>query len=582
MRAFDLRDNHLISKTFEKGANACLTEESCFAVLTNSLSTTRTLSTVISDQMSSGIVNPEDIDADSKPSLPSEETKKDPSAVEVFANKIGQNFAPGGDKAGGILNSECIPCGVRIKFPTELDVKKIASDFSKQMAAAMRAWLTRALAQIKQIIDMFSNFDKYNIDLCSLLKFLNDFICIPDLTAMIAALMALLMDVSFELNGIIDGILSLIMPLFAPFLINLMDVLQAYILMVLKPIECIIDSIQNMLGKLDYNVMFKNLEKLDVSLGPKVGKPSVSVSLPILGALIPSAEVQNPAFPDNRKRSLEFNLAPAQKSEYLKQQAEVDQAAKEMEALRKASSSVDASDPAAYKKYKDQETAAKQNYKDKVQNRDLSQIGQLNKNIEEFQMAIKSAFLQLIFFLREVCLKFDAFIASLFDEIKKLLGEYAGGSGLFINFAAKKLAILQIIGFITAVIAAIKRGGLNCDTEEKQIEAFTAILSKEQSLKIETDAEGNIHILEDATGISNAIDALEKARSKPNIAGQTPVQRINSLVELTGDPIIDLDIIQSIDKFATGNKTTLRCSKQVTKEGAEQINSWIEEIKNAE
>jgi hypothetical protein len=500
-------------------------------------------------------------------------------AVKDTANsmitKIGDSLLP---EDGNIFNSDCIPCLDRLFFKEQLDLS--LTNPLDEMLEIMKAWLLRAINQIRNIIDMFKNLDQY-ADLCAFFNFFKDFMCIPDLARILAILAALLMDLSFELNGMIDFALGLIMPFFLPFLTNLLDVLLKYIMLIIKPIECIIDSIQNMLSKLDYNVLFQNIERLNVGFGPKKGEPprpeavgqktsdaigtafghfGVEVKVPVA-----SFNTQDPNFNsgDFRKRRWGFDLTG---TDLLGEEERIRKAEADLEAIRKASLNVDGSDAAAVEKYKEQEKAVRDEYNDAVRDKDMSAIGRANQNIEKFQQSMKGAFLELMTFLREACLKINAIFTSLFDELKKLLGEYAGGSGLYIDFASKKLAILQMIGFIKAIWDAIESGDTGCD-EKEDVDRFLSN-SPQNNYKIWQDDEGNINIEEDMSGISDALEEVAR------------VQGGDSLIEYTGDDVLDTQVSQTMERLTHPASVVLGCQAFTTVSDAEQVNKWVAEVEN--
>lgn len=597
------QDCSIITKAYEKGCHSSFTEASVFAPLTSNLSFIRGMSSNVSKQMDAQnntsskftLKEKEGTAAGITDTAGSVSVNALDQEAESFFAKIGNNFVPDGDapsislkpfsvSTGGIFDSECIPCDLRIKFDGELNLKASLSPIGDQMLQTLENWLYNAISQIMNIIDMFKNLDQY-IDICAFFKFLKEFMCIPDLARMLAALMALMMDISFELGNIIDIVIAFVAPIFAPFLSNLIDILIKYLMAIIEPIECIVDSIQNVISKLDYNVLFQNVKRTDLSMGPKVGappNPQVVVTLPFLGALT----VQDPAAStsDFRPRAVETNLTPLQKAQANSEQARVDKAIKNLEKLRKASGNVDGSNAAAVAKYKEQEKVAVQEYRDALQGRDLSAIGRSNLQIEKFQSTFKSTFLELITFLKEAAFKFNSFVNSIFTEFKKLLNEYVGASGNYLSFAGKKLAILQMIAFIKSIIEFLKRD-LQCNDENEELEVVLDIFAKESSFNVFTDENGDIYIEEDIDGISDLADALGRGKGSfggvskddlPSSAGRD----LRSLLEYTGDDIIDGEISKALENLTIPQKIKIDCRSRVSVEDADKINTWIEELTN--
>lgn len=553
LNPIQFQDCQIIIKTYKKGCHASMTRGAAVAGITSNLNFIRSMSNTFADQMDRSLENSYERQGEERERVSLGDAVKDTAGTMI--SKIGNSLVPDGDITR-IFDSDCIPCGFRLNFWEELEFS--INNPLDEIIAAMKAWLDRALSQIRNIIEMFKNLDLY-ADLCAFFNFFKDFMCLPDLYRILALLAALLMDLSFELNGVIDLALSLIVPLFMPFLTNLLDVLMKYIMLIIKPIECIIDSIQDMLSKLDYNVLFQNIDALKVRFGSKQGEPSrgEEVNVPFFGALT----TQDPAFSgeDYRPRAVEFNLMPGVVTNYVAAEEDrIRKAADNLEAIRKSSANVDGSNAKEIEAYKQKEQAARDEYNDAVRDRNMSAIGKANQNIEKFQKGLKSSFLQLVNWLREACLKIDSIFTSLLDEFKKLLGEFAGGSGLYIDFSFKKLAILQMIAFIKAIVDAI-RGGVDCN-EGEEIDAFLSRLPQDGNFKIWQDEEGNINIEEDVSDV--LADFAEG----------------DSLIEYTGDEVLDANISRVATLLTNPQKVTLGCQALTTFDTAEKVNRWIEEL----
>lgn len=529
------QDCNIIVKTYEKGCHASMTEASVFAPFTSQLDFIQNMSSTISNQIDS--YSTEKINENNDKSFSDFLSK-------LFPDNLDASLSLQGDVEFGLLDSECIPCGLRINFNEELGIKVAITDIGAYMLEVMEAWLNKALSQIRNLIDMFKNLDQY-IDICTFLDFFKNFVCIPDLAKILAVLAALMMDLSFELNAIVDFAISLIVPLFIPFLTNLLDSLMKYVLLIIQPIECIIDSIQNLLSKLDYNVLFKNIPAQVQLLKPN------SIKIPILGALVPEGGVS-------------FDLAPSIRAQREKEQAAVDKAYENLRRLQKASANVDASDTAAYERYKKQESKARQEYQDTVKERDLSEIGETNLKIEQFQTQLKGTILQLVSLLREAVLKFDAWVNSIFEEFKKLLNQYVGGSGLYINFGVKKLAIIQMISLITSIIKLLNKD-ISCNDEDKEIEVLTNSIAKESGFKVFTDENGNVFIEESVDEIDDIADALN-------------IQNPDSLINYTGDKVLDATLSDTVKKLTIPNNVRIKCSLTSSVKDQEQVNQWISEL----
>lgn len=624
----------IISKKFERAAAYAVTEESVFAMMTPLLTTTRiqsqafitqtetseTLSTPTSTQQAltarsatapnAVVLNPLGDEIQS-PNL--RNLDKAQEGDEGFFTRIAGNFFPPEgnlNDLGGAFNSKCIPCGFRLDNWGQLIEATFTSPLGgmSEYLQMWDKWLSEHLKQLMDLINMFTNMDRF-VDMCALIRFLNDFVCIPDLQRMLSALMALMSRTSFEFNGIFDLILQLIGPLLAPFLSGIVGTLQQYILMIIQPLECIIDAIQNIMSKLDYNILFQNIESLDkhISLGPKKGArlpgtfndanekkfrkedPRGPIKVPFIDAEIPRRDIVD----DERFIEVDFNLAgpigTAIKSENASNQAAVEQAAEELAAIRRAGRNIDGSDAAAVATQRGKEQKAKESYKASIEKRDLSVIGRTNKQIDETVAGLKSSLMMMIGFLREAAQAVEAFFNDIFIELKKLMGEYLGGSGGFIAQLVKKLAMVQLIGLIASIIAAFQNG-VNCSNENEDIKVEN-FLPIQQGMKIWTDDQGNIHIEENPDDIDAAVDEMVKAfgvepaqtaaQAKEIDRGTGPStsrQKLNSLIEFTGDPILDTQIARATEQLVTPIRAVFKCPLQTSVAQTEQVNKWVSEL----
>lgn len=588
-----LQDSQIIAKTFEKGCNHSLTEESVYAMMTPQLTTMRSTSVAVSriasDNLTKSTLNVRT--GEENPTVSVGNVNTDNKSDNFFSD-VGNNFVPGGDSLGGIFNSECIPCGLRINFTEELNAKFAVDTFWDRL----EGMLAQMINQIQQLINMFKNLDKY-IDLCAFLKFLKDFVCIPDLQKILGLLAAFMMRLALDLDLSFDLVLSLIAPLFMPFFSGLVEQLNKYLLMIIRPINCIIDSIQNILGKLDYNVLFQNFQNVSISFGPKVGNPPNPVNVN-MGGRIPvidqtysagnTVTVNDPngKVPiDNRGRVVEWQLSKPFDVQRNKEQAAIDKAAKNLQAVRKSAQEVNGKDPGAVATYRQRELQAKQEYADTLRERNLSEIGEASQKVEQFQSNIKGAFFSVINYLRLAATQLDDFITGIMDEFKKIVDEFLGGNGRSTFLLNQKLEILQLVGFITAVIKALKKTP-DCE-EGKEVETYLNQLPVSPGMRVWTDDNGSIHIEEDDEDLSPAIKDLIKDRAKgeiplsidPNASGNDKTrQTLNSLIEFTGDPVLDTSISRAVDSLSTRARAVFKCPLQTSVAQAEQVNKWISEL----
>lgn len=676
-KPLELQDCQNIAKAFERSASYCVTEESVFAMMSPLLTGIRTQSSSVfkqieaGDQQSLQKTTKEKIretqyaantgtDTSANESGASASTQVSPlgednSGINInnidksdendegFITKVQGNFfpatAPAGaypntppgegiapglpaNIAGGIFNSECIPCGERLNMLGELNPAKFL-DMGKLYIENWINWLTEQLNMLFDLIGLFTNTDNF-IDLCALLKWLNDFVCVPDLQRILSVLMALMGRVSLESGGVLDIILGLIGPLLTPILSGFVDLLQSYILLIVRPIECIINSIQDIIRKLDYNVLFENIDTLDRHSSIGSDAPvSGSVKIPFLNTDIKYE------LPATGKTSTDLNLAgpigSAIKRQNEEDQAVIETAAAELKAIRKAGQDIDAADAGAVERYNVDKAKAEEGYRRAIERRASTDFGRINATADRTVSNMKSALFSLVGMLREAASVVEGFFQDAFDELQKIMGAYIGGGNDFTAQLIKKMGLVQMISFISAVISAFANG-IKCgdDKDDLKIEGF---LPKEQGFKIWTDDQGSIHIQEDDGDFTEAVDAMVDAagiaasnlidtgqpsttdptsndnrdgtgnkgsgpgtsdfaavrRTKDKEKGQTANssdsrQRLKSLIEFTGDPVLDTQIARVTEALVTQVNAVFRCPLQTDVAQAEQVNKWIREL----
>ena len=593
-------DCMIISKHFERGALYCTTEESVFALLTPLLSATGAQARGLSKQLDSngsivsvlssqqkiqsaqvgaaGIIGQSDLNL--------KNLNKSSSSNENILTQIKGNFLPGqgieADKPATVLNnifnSKCIPCGQRINLAADFNIKKAVKaylDYWKQ-------WLIQQYQKLLEMLDMLLNPGGLGgVDLCIFIKFLKDFVCIPDLARLLSAFMALMMSLSFDLNLAFDFALALIAPLVMPFLSNLVDLLQKYLLLVIRPIQCIIDSLQRLIVKLDFNALFKNIDQLNknISIGRRKGNPTPA-NLTIFGDILSPLGVDDEVHSGPHRDLLDTNVnlvdaatGGAIKRENAANRLAVEQARKELQALQNSAASLDLSNPTVRNDYSSKLEAAREKYKDTVDKRDLSAIGRANKKLTEFQNKFQSLIFSFINMVRKAVRKIEAFVKEVFDELKKLMGEYFGGSSTFLKLLADRLLLIQLISIIVQLIKLFK-GDLHCNDDEKDFKAerFLPFMSR---MKLWTDSDGSLHIEEDPDEVDRAINKTVEAFGPPS---DDPRQKLRSLIEFTGDPVLDSSIARTIEALTKPVNIVFKCPLQTTVEDAEKVNEWIREV----
>jgi len=643
--ATNLIDCLQIAKKFERGAIYATNEASVFAMLGPVLDTTRIQTTSFVEQLDAedAISVPqgaqERLSSAQSPLgataniLGDESTAsvarnidkaddKDEAFLQTLAGNFGLTDDAGNFNVNGVFDSECIPCGFRFDNLDALGAE-IGAGVGGGLSAYLQFWqqlLRNQWEQLQAMLQMFTNTDPF-IDLCALIKFLTEFMCVPDIARMLSALMALMSKVSFEFGGVFDLILQLIGPLMSSFLSNIVSTIERYVMMVIRPLECIIDSIQALLAKLDYNILFTNIDSLDKQIdmgGPRRGaklpgnaenerrlrkedprgdftfrldKPRLDSSepkVPWIDGQIPRRDIAG----GDRFLEADFNLAgplsTAIDGENARNQEAVEVATEELRAIRRAARNVDGSDPEAIRKQRDRERAGQEKLDAAVEKRDLTYIGRTNAAIDRGVAGLKSSLIMIIGYMREAVASVEAFFDFLFDEFKKLMGEYVGGSGGLVGDLIGKLALSQLIGIVTQIYKAILSGSV-CPEDANDIKVENWV-PEQSGMTLWTEDDGTIHIEGDDQEIRDAMENLVQAigatpPETPTAAekdkGGTPVdpgQQLKGLVEFTGDPVLDSEIARMTEQLVTPVNVTFKCPLQTSVAQSEQVNQWIREV----
>jgi len=625
-KATEIADCLVLSKKFERGAMYSSNEESVYAMMGPVLDTIRVQSGSFTEQLD----NSENL------STPIGEQEKEDNLSDVLGNqsvsyitsnlttsddqepdfgqKVAGNFGllneQGNFDAGAIFDSKCIPCGLRIDNPDVL-FTKIGTGFLgvlSEYLQFMEDLLKRQLQQLQDMLGLFTNTDPY-IDLCAFVKFFTDFMCVPDIARILSALMALMQKTSFEFGGVFDLILQFVGPLISPFLGNIVNLIQHYLMLVIKPLECIIDSVQALLAKFDYNVLFSNIDKLDKHIdlgGPKQGanlpgnedanraarrddprgdfiyrldKPRLSPDepkMPWIDGHIPRRDIVE----SDRFLETDFNMAgplsTAIKGVNQDDQKAIEKAEQELRDVRKAGRKVDGTNAGAINTQREKERNAEKKYRAAVEKRSLSFIGRTNLQIDRGVAGLKSSLIVLIGYLREATAVVQSFFDFIFEEFKKLMGEYVGGTDNFIGQLIQKLALSQMIGIINQIMKSIQRGAV-CpeDVTDLKVEDW---LADTQGLTIWSDVEGNVHIQGDDQEISNAVDELIKAAGVSKPGEENNHNKLKGLIEFTGDSTLDMEIARMTEQLTTPINTIFKCPLQTSVAQTEQINEWIKQV----
>lgn len=515
---------------------------------------------------------------------------------------------------------ECIPCTFRIDLAADLVIKML-EDIS-EIGIKYKNYFMQMLQQLLDLITFWKG-DKYHIDVCALRNFFLEYVCIPDFRRIITALMALLIRMAMELNGLFDLILMLVAPLLMPFLLALISPLEQMLLLIIRPLECIIDAIIAQMEKFDYSAVF-NLQVPTISIGPLGKKKDQSI--------LKTSTFDNPfakkAISASQDWGVEANVSPSQLfSPFITDQKKAEaEAQSELDAIRKAGGNVDQSDAKAREAYAKQLEAARAKYMAARKKVDTSAIQQGAAQMAKVKGYIRDAMAMVMKYINMAKTYVTEFINMIFDEIKKLMDSFLGTNGNCMIKLWDKLQIVQLIAMIVAIIDFLK-DKKPCKEDKDKASAGITIASPltQKTAKIWTDTNGVVHIDEDPDQLSNALDKAIGAMGQPpskNLTSDVPVQntsaslpvnspyategprvppvepkarvvtatnpasspldatrqRMESLVELTGDPIVDSAISRAIEAITSPMSVQYKCPLQTSVADAEQVNQWIQEL----
>jgi hypothetical protein len=469
-----------------------------------------------------------------------------------------------------IFDSKCIPCGFRFS----LDTQALAgfAGLGDALWNAMLGWFLQMKKYIDDILNFFSTLGGGN-ELCSFISFFCEFVCIPDIMKILALLSALLLKLSMEFTTLFDLILGLIAPLITPILSALISVLHQVIMMIIDPIKCIIDAIVAMMRKLDYNVIFQTAGAFNAhfSAGPLEGGTEVpNETRPVIPFTDVSVGAPTVRTGDtSRPVDFEFNPLGILADVQAEENAALDKARQELDAVQQAGASVDVTDPAAVEQHQQNLQAAQDNYANAADEANNSEIGEAANAVE----SLKPMLDQLVGYLEEIMAAVATFEAKLFDELQKLMGQYLGGTGSALHTNFKKLGIIQMISVITGLLQLLQGiPGCSCN-DPNAVEQVASQLATD-ALTFWTDDEGVVHIEENAETTEAAIDDIIAI-----LGGSDPGKTV---LKSTGDPLLDTEIAKTVEALTTPVSISLRCSKQTSVADAEQVNQWIAELDEQE
>lgn len=254
----ELQDCSLIAQTYERAAHSTPSEAAVYTTFNRSLENVKSISSAVALSMAGYLKMPQERSVDSAAQAQQFASDAVPAVAGVSATanvgyqsfNFGDAFQAtlGGNSAGRTLLElarDCIPCDLRLVAFLELNP-------SLDLLATLEGYLFGQLAFLQDLGNLLGNFDIYG-DFCDFLNLLS-FMCIPDLQRIIALLMALLTLEIPQLDAQIDLLQALIAPLFSPILLSLTSLLDQFNLLVVNPLDCVMDAINAQLATLGFEL----------------------------------------------------------------------------------------------------------------------------------------------------------------------------------------------------------------------------------------------------------------------------------------------------------------------------------------
>ena len=451
-----LQDCFVITSTFERGAAYCTTEESVFAMMRPSLNGIRIMAgsqesrSLAIDAIRDGTLAI-DVDADEQTTGDDPGVNLNDSAHNIIEDAGGTGAKPKKALTDHIKDwlKDCFPCDFRINSGIGFAVQ-----FQNNLEEALLQyllWYQQMLEQVKALANLFTLNTRF-AEICAIIAAIKDLVCLPDLRRIIAILMLLLMKISFSINGLFSFILNLVAPLILPFLSGIVDTFEKFLMAIVKPIECIIDSFVNMIEKLNYNAIFQkgNLRDLAVNVGPqgkdvksegvklKLEAPRIKLNMP--GEAL-DVDVK-PEFLSVKERQVgggntykgaewgtSFNFledAPLVGSTMAEDEQAVREANEELEAIRARRSEVDFEDAEERRTYLAELEAARKKRNDAVDKQDTVLPQRLRGFLEQFKRDMRSSIIAISRYLRQAIDAVTALVAAVVGEFRALMAALLG------------------------------------------------------------------------------------------------------------------------------------------------------------
>jgi hypothetical protein len=504
-----------IISAYERGANAQDTEESVFAIFTPEVIETKGFSRSIIDNLNT--YNTRSITATGNIS----EAKSDGSfqlAGLNLQNTISTIMdADSVGEALKIAAKDCVPCEDRLLALLNLNPLDDLKDL-------LNRDIRRRIQSLFSLVDLLNNTDVFN-DLCQLLRELN-FHCIPDLNR-IAMLLTLLLskykqklDLSINLPETLTGMF------FTPFLGGMNTLLDQYKQLILAPIECVIDSLNFQIQKLDIG---EGIAKAEAITSPK------------------KVDKEDP-------KSTKGWIPDISKP--LKKQTS--------ERLGKVLD--DITDSKAVRKLTGKKTEAEKKAEEEKRKKEL-------EDAKSSDSKKGDALSDLAGYLKQG----KSFVDGLLDFVREQLEALLNTAGINTDekrdHALNKLNLLRLISLVVSIINATKSGSLNCGD----------LQSVDAAKKLETFLNGYIRP-NTIIRINYDPSKGEITVQSPQI-NET---QSNNIAEIYTNIQQDLPLTTNtaiVDGKKVERKTTIfvkNCLRDINKQDLEKVTQWISEFEGGE
>jgi len=578
-----IQDCNEITSKFEQGAYYSPTKESVFALLSPVLNGMRISSSATLKQIQvNKYLRKKENNVFANKNASTGETQSNSTSNRTQSDSILEDISNGIDEE----MRECFPCMFR-----PLVMEDAMAKLFRQMEEyweRLIAYYMNLLKQLNDISDLF-DLDAGIASVCALEKYLLDFVCVPDIFRMIAGLMALLANLAAELNSIFDIIMMFIGPLLMPFLTSVVNTIEQYLMLAIKPLDCIIDSLISQLDKLEYAELF-NGPDISLDIGPHSDEP-VTSELTIKGSQVHQANftigagenASHASLPSGADTKLWSEEIPATDwgvqadlnpfHQYTaSEQKEIDKADADIKAIENNYNKT--RNPDAKKQMAKELAEARRKKTAAVHSKNNTYVSSATEGLRLAKKQMHDLLNTIIKYIKEIVSVIETLVEDLMGELMKFITAITGANTKASASLGKKLEIIKIIEFLEGLINLIQHKKECSDTP------FIPVPPTSPATEVYEDENGNIHIRERDNMISQAIQksVATLTSSKSNVVSNPEdttadtVQNLDSLIILTGDLELDAQIMDTIHKIETSNDMVFNCADHVTLGHIGQIN----------